>query len=320
MASTIIGKSGRIYVQGEVLQRHRENHRFSIFKADSGDKSFVLKRVPKPFYDLSLRLAAELPDSHRLRIYIDHSQEEGILIYPYFRDTLLALIQGDADLRMAERKKILRCTGEALQELHHKDWIHIADVKPDNILINWTYDKDGNKTVTDVALGDFDIAYKLEKAESRQTPYAIGNAMWRSPEGQTGRGVTKASDIFSFGLACIYALGGGDLLLLHAYDELVKRGISPEQEIVVRHFSYFGPVPESLLDRVESKLWRAAFEDASKMADGAVKEQPLLRFERWGEDLGPEALSLISGMTNLDPEARSTIDQVLTHLWWEEDT
>jgi hypothetical protein len=24
--------------------------------------------------------------------------------------------------------------------------------------------------------------------------------MWRSPEGQTGRGVTKASDIFSFGL------------------------------------------------------------------------------------------------------------------------
>lgn len=76
----------------------------------------------------------------------------------------------------------------------------MADVKPDNILINWIYDKEGNKTVTDVALGDFDIAYKLDNGESRQTPYAIGNAMWRSPEGQTGRGVTKASDIFSFGL------------------------------------------------------------------------------------------------------------------------
>lgn len=55
-------------------------------------------------------------------------------------------------------------------------------MKPDNILINWTCDKEGNKTVTDAALGDFDIAFKLKDGEPRQTPYAIGNAMWRSPE------------------------------------------------------------------------------------------------------------------------------------------
>ena len=73
-------------------------------------------------------------------------------------------------------------------------------MKPDNIFISWTCDKDGNKTVTDAALSDFDIAFKSEAGESLQTPYAIGNAMWRSPEGLTGRGVTKASDIFSFGL------------------------------------------------------------------------------------------------------------------------
>lgn len=59
-------------------------------------------------------------------MHIDHNQEEGILIYPYFRDTLLALIQGDADLRMTERKNILRYTGDALQELHNRDWIHIG--------------------------------------------------------------------------------------------------------------------------------------------------------------------------------------------------
>lgn len=73
-------------------------------------------------------------------------------------------------------------------------------MKPDNILVNWTCDEQGNATVTNVALGDFDIAYKSENGEPRQTPYAIGNAMWRSPEGQTGMGVTKASDMFSFGL------------------------------------------------------------------------------------------------------------------------
>jgi serine/threonine protein kinase len=67
-------------------------------------------------------------------------------------------------------------------------------------LVDWTYDEVGNKTVTDTALGDFDIAFKSEGGKPRETPYAIGNVMWRSPEGQTGRGVTKASDIFSFGL------------------------------------------------------------------------------------------------------------------------
>lgn len=73
-------------------------------------------------------------------------------------------------------------------------------MKPDNILVNWTCREEGSKVVTDVALGDFDIAFKLEGGKPRQTPCATGNTVWRSPEGQTGRGVTKAADIFSFGL------------------------------------------------------------------------------------------------------------------------
>ena len=73
-------------------------------------------------------------------------------------------------------------------------------MKPDNILVNWSIDTGGEKTVSDVALGDFDIAFKSQGGKACETSSAIGNAMWRSPEGQTGRGVTKASDIFSFGL------------------------------------------------------------------------------------------------------------------------
>lgn len=209
-----------------------------------------------------------------------------------------------------------------------------ADVKPDNILVNWTCDENGNKTVTDVVLGDFDIAFKLEGGKPRQTPYAVGNVMWRSPEGQTGIGVTKASDIFSFGLVvsepcsnspihaelfqCIYTLGGGDFLLLDDYSELSKRGIRPEQEILVRHFSYFGSAPEGLLMQVNSEEWCSALKGASEIAEDAVKENPELRFERWGVELGPEAQNMISGMTNPDPTARTTIDQVLMHRWWQE--
>ena len=210
-------------------------------------------------------------------------------------------------------------------------------MKPDNILVNWTCDKDGSKTVTDVALGDFDIAFNLRGGESFQTPYAIGNAMWRSPEGQTGRGMTKASDIFSFGLVvsepcfnsrihaelwvqCIYALGGGEFLLINNYQELVKNSISPEQEILTRHFCYFGPVSDGLLKRVNDEKWCNALSGASKLAEEAVKEQPELRFEWWGKELGSETQNMISGMTNPDPTARITIDQVLTHRLWQEST
>jgi tRNA A-37 threonylcarbamoyl transferase component Bud32 len=59
-------------------------------------------------------------------MHIDCNQEESILVYPYFRDTLLALIQEDRDFPLAGRKKILRRVGEAIQELHNKDWMHIG--------------------------------------------------------------------------------------------------------------------------------------------------------------------------------------------------
>lgn len=75
-----------------------------------------------------------------------------------------------------------------------------ADVKPDNALVNSDSNKEGHETVTNAVLGDFDLTFKSENARPCHTPYAIGNAMWRSPEGQTGGGLTKASDIYSFGL------------------------------------------------------------------------------------------------------------------------
>lgn len=74
-------------------------------------------------------------------------------------------------------------------------------MKPDNIFVNWTCNKEGNKTVTDATLGDFGIAYKQVLGVTLlRTGVALGNFMWRSPEGQTGSGITKASDIFSYGL------------------------------------------------------------------------------------------------------------------------
>lgn len=76
----------------------------------------------------------------------------------------------------------------------------LKDVKPDNILVDWVYDSQGVPKVEKVALGDFDIALKLVDEQPLRAPHAVGNVMRRSPEGQSGKGVAKASDIYSLGL------------------------------------------------------------------------------------------------------------------------
>lgn len=105
--------------------------------------------------------------------------------------------------------------------------------------------------------------------------------------------------------------------MIRDYAKLVEKGISPEQEILTKHFCYFGPVPESLFARVDEK-WSTALQLASKMAEIEVGERPSLRFRVWGQELGATAVELLSGMTNLDPQRRITIGQVLDSSYWQE--
>lgn len=92
-------------------------------------------------------------------------------------------------------------------------------------------------------------------------------------------------------LQCIYALGGGELLLIENYQELVKHGFTPEQEIVTRHFCYFGPIPEGLLKYINSDLWSTALKEASALVEDAVSHQPELGFDsgrvvvRWSSEV-----------------------------------
>jgi serine/threonine protein kinase len=57
---------------------------------------------------------------------IDFNPEDHTVVYPYFTDTLLDLMRADPDFPPTELKKILRYVGEAIQELHAKDWLHLG--------------------------------------------------------------------------------------------------------------------------------------------------------------------------------------------------
>jgi tRNA A-37 threonylcarbamoyl transferase component Bud32 len=61
-------------------------------------------------------------------MHVDLNKAKNILVYPYYQHTLLRLLRGDSELSNAARKKVLRQTGEAIQKLHSKDWIHIGTI------------------------------------------------------------------------------------------------------------------------------------------------------------------------------------------------
>ena len=102
---------------------------------------------------------------------------------------------------------------------------------------------------------------------------------------------------------------------------LIENEMPFEEEIVVRHFLYFGPLPEGLLQHVKDETWDILYKEASDMAEKAAIDDPDFRFGRWPETIAPhltpQAKDMISGMMNLDPAARVTIDEVLEHPWWK---
>ena len=85
---------------------------------------------------------------------------------------------------------------------------------------------------------------------------------------------------------------------------------------MVRHFSFFGPANDRLLEGVPDEGWRKALKAMSELGTREAQENPNVKFEVWGADLGEEALDMLSGMTKPDPTARPTIRQVLDHQWW----
>ncbi|KAL6240886.1 hypothetical protein RBB50_012145 [Rhinocladiella similis] len=314
MSSTLVGHSGRVYIRDKILQAHPKNPGLNVYLARWQDKPFVLKSVSQSIFELSQELEHEFGDSLRLRTHIDYNEEERVLVYEYFKDNSLSFVKNNPDLPIKARKFILRELGLGLRDLHTKHWIHL-DIKPDNVMLNWKQDENGRFRIERVVLSDLDCALKL-KGE-KLLDHRIGNVMWRSPEGQVGKGVGKPSEMFSFGLVCLYTITGVETL--HPdFEQLRKEGTEPEQVILYKLLSMFGPLPPGLITHINDEYWGELLTALSQVV---AEEDPSGRFELWEESTFPnldsEAKRVISRMTNLDPKKRATIDQMLEDPWWK---
>ncbi|KAF1352906.1 calcium/calmodulin dependent protein kinase-like protein [Lizonia empirigonia] len=313
MISTLVGQSGREYNLQKVLQRHPKKPELSVCLAFCDKTPYVVKPVSESILEHLQEFRAEFESHPRLRIHVDKIEKESILVYEYFKTDLLALVENYPPLPLTARKKILKEIGSTLAEMHEKNWIHL-DVKPDNIFLNWYVDSSDEFHLGKVVLGDIDCALKL-KGE-KLLNYKMGNVMWRSPEGQLGRGVGKPSEVFSFALLCLYVITGVQSL----HFDFAELDTEPELVVLFKLLSTFGPLPDALIKHVDDAKAGELLTDLWQ----AVKENDVNGdFADWTEDVFPnltdEAKRLILRMSNLDPAKRATMSEIVKDSYWVED-
>ncbi|KAK4171904.1 protein kinase [Triangularia setosa] len=277
----------------------------------------------------ALDLAADFPNgSSRLRHFVDQNKESHALLYPYYKTTLLGLISEFPKFPIVERLKILRYVTQGIKELHDKGWLHL-DVKSDNILINWeslssnSETNDRSQVVTSAVLSDFDLGLKIPHMPNSsgyktiQLKHPVGNVQWRSPEAQTGLGLTKASDVYSFALVCLYILGTSEYLLIspEKRQQLIRENIPDELEMFVRHMCFFEPTKKDFEWLVKhmagDETWEERLRTAFERGKRVLEKHPDQRLSCWGQEMGDEMVRLVLEMTRMDPRRRLMIGEVL---------
>lgn len=177
----------------------------------------MLKPVSPAIWEQTQILRHDLRSSRFVRLPVDtiKSEDESILVYEYFTEDLLSFVKS-REIPITQTKRILRDVLSGLKELHDNDWVHAGtlastmyegtvqsliytDVKSDNVVVEYRVQPNGEVDISRVNLADPGSAAKVKNGE-HITGIQVGNVMWRSPEAQAGIGITKASDVFSFGI------------------------------------------------------------------------------------------------------------------------
>ncbi|KAF1950066.1 kinase-like protein [Byssothecium circinans] len=288
-----VGESGRRYLVERILQE-KPGPLGRVYLASAGNQQYVLKSVSKNDFNYFQTMFNDLRRSPYIRVADDAIPDQSMFAYKFFKDHLLSFAQRDVPLPLM--KRILRDSLRGISMLHEKGIVH-TDVKPNNIMLDWN-ETDGNTTVDRVQIADMeDAAYVPDDCAvfGRQ----VGNWMWRSPEAHASGKVHKSSDIFSFGVVCIYALT--KRVIFAVADEELKEGEVKLAIVLERQLSYFS----------DAESFARIF---TVIAEGFNKEFPRAPFALW-EDIDPEFKDLVGKMTTIDPKRRITAQEALAHRW-----
>ncbi|KFY50734.1 hypothetical protein V496_09209 [Pseudogymnoascus sp. VKM F-4515 (FW-2607)] len=280
----------------EPLEPGTKLDRSCIFFSAENQEKYVLKNIFHTEFEYQLDLQTPLRDRPNLRVVIDTVPEH--LLF---------------NLSDASKKRILRDTLVGIADLHELKILH-GDIKPDNIFVDFEEKPDGAIEVQRVQVGDLEMGSVIPPGLNVRGA-RLGNPMWRSPESHAAARINLPSDIFSFGLVCIYTM------LRKIIFRINGEGLSlaDEERIVVKRLlSHFGDGPgligfvEHLDDSVAA--WRDLVLDVIPEFTTTDPRKP---FSMW-EEVDEEFRDVVTKMTSLDPARRITAKEALEHPWFQD--
>ncbi|KAA6413530.1 MAG: serine threonine kinase [Lasallia pustulata] len=278
-----------------------------VYLATAGKQTFVLKEVPQSEFNYYLDIYRGLPSCAYLRQLQDTIPEQLMFVFQYFTDHLLSLAQ--MDLPIALTKRILKDTLRGLAVLHDQNIVH-NDLKANNIVINWEKEHHEIK-ITQVQLTDFEDSARVPPGYNILDKQ-VGNWMWRSPEAHAQGPVNKPSDMFSFGVVCIYAVHKRVIFAIGEHE--LEEGLEPLAIVLERQISYFAD--EDGLDMLFNHLGDTPWCQVLKiLKSGFNKTNPRRPFSLW-KNVDADFKDLIGGLTNFDPAKRLTAHEALAHRWF----
>ncbi|EFR02289.1 CMGC/CDK protein kinase [Nannizzia gypsea CBS 118893] len=267
------------------------------------------KNIVHTEFQYQLGLQAPLIGCHNLRVVIDTVPGHLLFMYDFFNEDLLDLARND-NLSYAARKRILREALTGLAALHERGILH-GDIKPNNIFVDYDL-SDGAIKVKRTQIGDLGMGSMIPPGLNVRGA-RLGNPMWRSPESHAAARINTPSDIFSFGLVCIYAMFRKNIFRI---DEDIESDFEKERIIAKRLLSHFGDAPSLIgfLEHLEddSAQWR---DIVVAVIDEFTSENPRKPFSMW-EGVEEPFRDIISKMTSLDPTRRITAKDALEHPWF----
>ncbi|EEP79948.1 predicted protein [Uncinocarpus reesii 1704] len=260
---------------------------------------------------MPLSLQTPLAGCSNLRVVTDTIPEHLLFVYEYFTGDLFDLV-GEEGVSLAAKKTILRDGFTGLAALHENRILN-GDIKPNNIFVDYEI-SDGVVHVKRTQIGDLEMGSDLPPGLNVRGAL-LGNPMWRSPESRAAARINLPSDVFSYGLVCIFTV------LRQIIFRIDKEGLSGaerERIIVKRLLSYFGDGPGLVgflgyLDD-ESARWRDLVLAVAEEFNPDDARQP---FAMWN-DVDELFRDLIVKMTNLDPTQRITAKEALQHPWFQD--
>ncbi|KAF3483973.1 uncharacterized protein GIQ15_03297 [Arthroderma uncinatum] len=293
MGTDLVSQSGTHYRIDRILQHKTEPTLSCVYLATAKDgKKHVIKNIFHTEFEYQLDLQAPLAGCPNLRVVIDTIPEHLLFVYDYSTEDLLDLVV-KKELPHLARKMILRDTLAGLAAMHKHG------------ITRW---------VKRTQIGDLEMGSMIPPGLNVRGAL-LGNPMWRSPESHAAARINIPSDVFSFGLVCIFTMLRK---IIFRIDEGSLSRAEKERIIVKRLLSHFGDGPGlvGFLHHLEdnSAKWRDL---VVTIADEFTPADPRYPFSIW-EDVDESFRDIIVKMTSLDPARRITAKDALEHPWFKD--